>query len=114
VADSLFRQPAKERVLYISEDSFDAPFTSLRAHSRNRVIHALGLAVFVAQSSEEKGGTWHGTMYNLRNCISPVAVFCDGSEVADRLIRHGAIPVSLGQLEDIPKLFSQAPNLFDR
>lgn len=114
VADSLCRQPAKERVLYISEDSFDAPFTSPRAHSRNRVIHALGLAVFVAQSSEEKGGTWHGTMYNLQNCLSPVAVFCDGSEASERLIQHGAMPISTEQLGDIPSLFSQTQNLFDR
>lgn len=114
VADSLCRQPECDRVLYISEDAFDAPFTAQRAHSRNRVIHTLGLAVLVAQSTQYKGGTWHGTMNNLHNQLSPVGVFSDGSEAAQQLVQHGALPVSIEQLQDLPGLFHETTCLFDR
>ena len=72
VADELYKQPARENVLYVSEDGFCEAFSSLRALSRNRVIHALGLKTFVAQSSLKMGGTWDGTVKNLRSGWSDV------------------------------------------
>lgn len=113
VADSLSRHTPKERVLYISEDAYDAAFTAQRAHSRNRVIHALGYGVLVAQSSLGKGGTWHGTMDNLRNQLSPVRIFADGSEAARQLMAQGALPATLEELQDLPTLF-HITSLFDR
>jgi len=90
VADELSRQPQVRNVLYLSQEDFDEPFSAQRALSRNRCIHALGRMVFVAQSDLGKGGTWDGTVKNLRFGWSPVACFQDGSESAHRLERMGA------------------------
>lgn len=114
VADSLLSHSVQERVLYISEDAFDAPFTAQRAHSRNRVIHTLGYGVFVAQSSLQEGGTWHGTMANLRGVLSPVRVFDDGSDAAGHLIHSGAEGITMDQLNDISAIFQKPDSLFDR
>ena len=81
VADELTRNNGTENMLYISEEGYDEPFSTLRALSRNRVIHTLGRMVFVAQSSLEKGGTWDGTAKNLHFGWSPVACFRDGSRL---------------------------------
>lgn len=107
VADNLSKQPAKPDVLYISEQAHDAAFTAQRAHSRNRVIHALGMGVLVAQSSFGKGGTWHGTRDNLKNHFSQVYVYDDGSEAASRLVNYGAQYVSETDVNDFNKLFNQ-------
>lgn len=61
VADELWKHPVRDHVLYLSEEDYDSPFTAQRALSRNRCIHTLGRMVFVAQSTYQKGGTWHGT-----------------------------------------------------
>ena len=82
VADSLTIHRLKENVLYLSENSFDEEFSAQRALSRNRCIHALGRIVFVAQADFGKGGTWDGTVKNLRHGWSPVVCFRDGSEAA--------------------------------
>ena len=111
VADSLEKQPNRKGVLYLSEDCFDAPFTSQRALSRNRVIHALGAAVFVAQCSYGKGGTWQGSTENLRCCWNSVFCFDDGSEAMGRLIHMGAVPVNPQQLENIAQLLSSQQSL---
>ena len=104
VADELARQPLRERVLYISEENFDEPFSAQRAISRNRVIHALGRMVFVAQCSLGKGGTWDGTVRNLRFGWSPVACFRDGSEASDQLEQMGAYLVGFDDLSDFGSL----------
>jgi predicted Rossmann fold nucleotide-binding protein DprA/Smf involved in DNA uptake len=57
VADALEKQPLRERVLYLSEDSFDCGFTPQRALSRNRVIHSFSSKTFVSQCAEATGGT---------------------------------------------------------
>ena len=49
VADELEKYPLVKNVLYLSEDSFDLPFSAMRALSRNRVIHTLGYITIVAQ-----------------------------------------------------------------
>jgi len=90
VADALRQQPNHDRILYLSEDDFDMGFSSRRALSRNRVIHCLGSRVYVAQSSWGKGGTWSGTMKNLRGKWSPVFCFNDGSHAAEAYAKLGA------------------------
>ncbi len=104
VADQLIDQPNNSRVLYLSEDSFDLPFSSLRALSRNRVIHGLGYLTMVAQSSLQTGGTWDGTVKNLRGSWSPVFCFDDRSPAARELELLGATLITPEQLEDYSKL----------
>lgn len=104
VADELSKQPRRRNVLYVSEDGFDEPFSAQRALSRNRCIHALGRMVFVAQSDLGKGGTWDGTVKNLRFGWSPVACFRDGSEAAAELEQMGAYLIGLADLKDFGTL----------
>lgn len=112
VADSLAEKPLRERVLYLSEDGMDEEFSALRAISRNRVIHALGEKTFVAQSSLKTGGTWDGTVKNLRFGWSPVFVYDDGSEAACRLAQMGAEPTGLRGLADFSSLHCSQTALF--
>ena len=101
VADELSKQPRRRNLLYLSEDGFDEPFSAQRALSRNRCIHALGRMVFVAQSDLGKGGTWDGTVKNLRFGWSPVACFRDGSGAAEQLEQMGAYLVDGNDLRDL-------------
>ena len=101
VADELSKQPRRRNLLYLSEDGFDEPFSSQRALSRNRCIHALGRMVFVAQSDLGKGGPWDGTVKNLRFGWSPVACFRDGSGAAEQLEQMGAYLVDGNDLRDL-------------
>lgn len=103
VADGLNRIPPRN-LLYLSEDGFDEEFSAQRALSRNRCIHTLGRMVFVAQSELRKGGTWSGTVKNLRFGWSPVVCFRDGSEAAAQLERMGAYQIGLEDLRDITGL----------
>jgi len=90
VADELYRQPSRDRVLYLSEEDFDGAFSARRALSRNRVIHILSERVYVAQCSLYRGGTWDGTTRNLREKWSPVRCCRDGSEAMAVLEKMGA------------------------
>ena len=112
VADELSRRPLKRNVLYLSEEDFDEPFSAQRALSRNRCIHALGRMVFVAQSDVGKGGTWDGTVKNLRFGWSPVACFKDGSEAAQQLEQMGAYLIGTEALQDLGSLPEQEMTLF--
>ena len=112
VADSLAQRTARENVLYLSEDDFDAPFTAQRAISRNRVIHSLGQMTFVAQSGYETGGTWDGTVKNLRFGWSPVYVYADGSPAQCVLADMGAQPVDFSQLSNFLTLPAPVADLF--
>lgn len=114
VADELARHPLQERVLYVSEDGFDEPFSAQRAISRNRCIHALGRMVFVAQAALEKGGTWDGTVKNLRSGWSNIAVFRDGSEASRRLEDMGAYLIGMEDLGDFGTLPEETENFLDR
>lgn len=109
VADELWKQPLRENVLYLSEEDFDEAFSAQRALSRNRVIHALGIVTFVAQSSLGTGGTWDGTVKNLQNRWSDVYGFSDGSDAMAELSQMGLQPIGLADLEDfydLPKPIS--------
>ena len=114
VADELWKQPLLENVLYLSEGGYEEAFSAQRALSRNRVIHALGLKTFVAQSSLKTGGTWDGTVKNLRFGWSPVFCCDDGSEAAKILCQMGAVPVGLDELDSIYDLSQDQTNFFDR
>ena len=114
VADELERHPLREKLLYLSEDGFDEPFSAQRALSRNRVIHAMGWRTFVAQTALEMGGTWDGTAKNLRARWSDVYCFNDGSEGAEALCNLGAFPTAISELHDFASLPATEPNLFDR
>ena len=111
VADALEKQPQRERVLYISEDSFDEGFSAQRAISRNRVIHAFSSKTFVSQCTEESGGTWDGTVKNLKAGWSSVYCFRDGSTAFRRLRDMGAVPVEKQQLSDFSQL-QESQHLF--
>lgn len=112
VADELSKQPLRENVLYVSEEDFDEAFSAQRAISRNRVIHALGRMVFVAQSSLGKGGTWDGTVKNLRYVWSSVGCFRDGSEAMYQLEQMGAFLIGLEDLRDLAALVQSDIKLF--
>lgn len=114
VADELAKHPVRERILYVSEDDFEAAFSAQRAISRNRCIHTLGRMVFVAQANLQKGGTWDGTVKNLHNGWSSVACFRDGSEAARQLEAMGAYQVGLEDLSDLGNLPEETENFLDR
>ena len=114
VADELWKQQKRENVLYLSEDGYEEAFSAQRALSRNRVIHALGLKTFVAQASMKTGGTWDGTVKNLRFGWSPVFCYDDGSDVMQLLFQMGATPVHMDDLNSIYELSQNQSNLFDR
>lgn len=104
VADALADHTRDERILYLSEDSFDEPFSPFRALHRNHVIHSLGEITFVAQCTLEKGGTWDGTAENLRKKWSPVFCLKDGSAGSLALEKMGAVLISTEDLRDFPNL----------
>jgi len=113
VADELWPHEPHERILYLSEDSFDAAFSAQRAISRNRVIHCLGYWTFVAQSGFQKGGSWDGCEKNLRYGWSPVCCFADGSQAALALSSMGAEAVTMEELSDFSQLAAPEKSLFD-
>ena len=114
VADELAKHIRRENLLYLSEDGFAEPFSARRALSRNRVIHAMGWRVFVAQTALQMGGTWDGTAKNLRAGWSDVYCFADGSDGAAELCRMGAFSIGIPELSDFASLDATEPNLFDR
>ena len=114
VADQLQAQPDQENVLYLSEMDFDAHFSAARALSRNRTIHALGGLTLVAQCTLGKGGSWDGSVKNLKYGYSPLFVLDDGSEGAEALIQMGAEPILGSQLENLSTLKPFTKSLIDR
>ena len=104
VADSLEKLPRRERVLYLSEDSFDEAFSPQRALSRNRVIHAFSSKTFVPQCTDGSGGTWDGTVKNLKAGWSSVYCFRDGSTASQHLNDLGATLIDAQQLTEIAQL----------
>lgn len=114
VADELEKYGPREHILYLSEDGFDLPFSSQRALSRNRLIHCMGLRTFVAQCGYQRGGTWDGTVKNLRFGWSPVCCFKDGSAASELLQDMGAEGVNLEDLHDFLGLQPRYFGLFDQ
>lgn len=106
IADELHAKPLQSRVLYISEEGFDLPFNKFRALSRNRVIHCLGSITLVAQSAKDTGGTWQGTIQNLKKNWSPVFCCNDQSDASLALSQMGAERIDARQLQDFSQLHS--------
>ena len=114
VADSLEEKPLRKNVLYLSEDGFDLPFSTQRALSRNRIIHALARRTLVAQCDLGKGGSWDGTTYNLRRELSPVFCFDDGSPAMAELVQMGAVAIAMRELADLGQLQENTLNFIDQ
>lgn len=114
VADSLAKKTLQSRILYLSEEDFDGEFSAQRALRRNRIIHCLGEKVFVAQCEPKKGGTWDGTLRNLRQGWSPVFCHYDGSDGAVQLSQLGATLMRQEELADIKALQSVQYTFFGR
>ena len=112
VADKLESHSIREHVLYLSEDGFDCDFSAQRAISRNRVIHALAEKTFVAQCGYQMGGTWDGSVKNLRFGWSQVYCYDDGSPAQNLLQEMGANLVDMAALSDISKLENRNISLF--
>ena len=112
LADRLTDHVPTRNVLYLSEEGFDLEFSAQRALSRNRCIHALGIAAIAAQCSLRSGGTWDGSVKNLRFGWSPLYVFDDGSESADLLEQIGAVKLGMADLEDLRHLPAPAQQKF--
>ena len=104
VADKLTDHVPVKNILYLSEEGFDLEFSSQRALSRNRCIHAMGLSAIAAQCSLKTGGTWDGSVKNLRFGWSPLYVFGDGSESAELLAQMGAEKIGFEELKELRKL----------
>ena len=113
VADSLTDHRVQPNMLLLSENSFDEGFSAQRALSRNRIIHAMGRTVFVAQSDLGKGGTWDGTVKNLRFGWSCVACFRDGSSASVELEQMGAFLLDITDVRDFGMFPQKEPSLFD-
>lgn len=114
VADSLQKQPLRKNVLYLSLDDFDQAFSAQRALRRNHVIHTMGSLVMVAQCSLGKGGTWDGTLANLKHGWTNVCCFADGSEAAAELQNRGVANVGIADLQDLSALAQQTMNFIDK
>ena len=104
VADQLSGQQARENLLYLSEDGYDMPFSAQRAISRNRCVHALAEKTFIAQCGYQTGGTWDGTVKNLRFGWSSLYCFRDGSAAQILLEQMGVQGIELHQLADLSAL----------
>lgn len=100
VADDLTEHLQTENILYVSEEDFDEPFSVPRALRRNHTIHAWGEITFVAQCTLEKGGTWNGSVQNLRKKWSPLYCFNDGSPASAALEGMGASVIDWDALGD--------------
>ena len=113
LADDLSQHSLRENVLYLSEDGFDLPFSPQRALSRNRVIHSLPGLTLVAQCGLKAGGTWDGTVRNLRGRWSKVCCLDDGSGAMSLLEQMGAELVNVEQLSDLARLAQRDANLLE-
>ena len=111
IADRLDEKKAIPNVLYLSEQGYDLPFSPQRALSRNHVIHCLGALTFVAQCSYRTGGTWDGTLQNLKSEWSPVFCVPDGSPGIRELVQLGAAEAGAELLQDFRGLMTQTQNL---
>ena len=110
VADALAEHTHRENMLYLSEDAFEEPFSAQRALSRNRCIHAMGEKVLVAQCSYQHGGTWDGSVKNLRFSWSPLFCFRDRSPAAELLHQMGAELITISDVSNLNTLQSPEQN----
>ena len=102
------------RTLYLCEDGWHLPFSPLRALQRNRIIHALGRRIFVAQTGCGSGGTWSGTVDALHMGLGPVFVCDDGSPGAEALAARGATLLKTEALCEICTTFPERRSLLEQ
>ena len=114
VADSLQKQPLRERMLYLSLDGFCEPFSAQRALHRNHVIHSMADLTIAAQCTFGKGGTWDGVLTNLRNGWNPVLCFADGSEAVTELQNRGVQPIQKDALGNLSAWKDQPLNFINK
>lgn len=93
VADRLTDHTPHDRILYISEDGYELPFSPARALHRNALIHMQGDRTLAVQCTHGKGGTWEGCRENLRHGWSDLFVYDDGSPGMKALMEQGAIGI---------------------
>lgn len=84
---------AGEQCLVCSEQGYDLPFSAQRALSRNACIHMLASKTLVAQTGHGTGGTWSGSIENLKHGWSELYVNQDDSPGAAALLEQGATAV---------------------
>ena len=101
VADRLTDHVPGKGILYLSEEGYDLEFSSQRALSRNRCIHALGLSAIAAQCSMQTGGTWDGSVKNLRFGWSELFCYDDASPAVKVLQQMGANSVGIHALREL-------------
>jgi predicted Rossmann fold nucleotide-binding protein DprA/Smf involved in DNA uptake len=64
---------------------------------RNKLIHGFGKYTVVVRSGDETGGTWEGSIENLKHGWSPLLV-CSHDETPpgnEALIKQGGIPIDM-------------------
>lgn len=110
VADRLMDHTPHDRILYISEDGYELPFSPARALHRNALIHMQGDRTLAVQCTHGKGGTWAGCLDNLRHGWSPLFVYDDGSPGMQALMEQGAAGIK--QLTTISGLTPPQISLF--
>ena len=94
------RRNLEQSVLFCQElQSMDVPITALDAD-----------AILDKMETLEKGGTWDGSVRNLKNLWSPLYCFDDGSQAMQELECMGASLIDIPELSDFRKLAQQ--NLF--
>ena len=117
VADRRYQKLlTSQRIILVSEQGPDLEFSTPRALSRNRLIHAMGQKVLVAQSDYGSGGTWNGTLENLKAQWSPVLMFAgEPDDPGTRgLVERGALPITLSDLNNLSTLGEEQRSLFER
>ena len=77
------------------------------------MIHSLAEVTFVAQTAYQTGGTWDGTVKNLRFGWSKICVFRDGSPAQKQLCDMGATAVKLEELTQFTHFCDERKSLFD-
>jgi len=110
VSDQLEQHPAHSRILYISADGYDLPFSTPRAMTRNSLIHMHSRQVLAAQCTYGSGGTWHGCLENLKHGWSDLFVFDDGSAGMCALKERGA--TGIADLQSLDALKKDQLTLF--
>ncbi len=111
VADALETKTPDSNVLYISESGFDLSFSAYRALQRNRIIHGISSRTLVAQCSLRAGGTWEGTVENLKRGYSQVLCYQDGTAAMTELVDRGGQWVTKDQLTELGALAVQQMGL---
>ena len=72
----------------------------------------MGQKVLVSQCRLGRGGTWNGTVNNLKNGWCPVFCLDDGSEGALELQNRGAKLITMEELEDLSALVPDQQTMF--